>query len=310
MRSRERGKPSCYRPRVRTGVPVFVVDLTHLPQPAVDDPTAETTHWECFALAANPVRGLCPSVVPGRSTSNVSAGLSEWGQPAGTGRGGMRTFIGGQAIAIMTGVRWRRGPGSPVAEDGLGHARACGHALSEAPGDTTVSLGVGPSPCAWGPRLRRHPPGPWPPALIWSSRTRSRLAAATLRRRGQRPLFSIPLYTMRVLGAATSSTTSPSRRRARKAAPTVVDLAGVEPVYRPYNAVHLRGPATDPEMGVQDEELAGGHFEAMGATASISHSLLYNMRGFTAAATTTTTTTIPGMNGRPARPPAHSSNRR
>ena len=40
---------------------------------------------------------------------------------------------------------------------------------------------------------------------------------------------------------------------------------------------------------------------------SISHSLLYNMRGFTAAATTTTTTTIPGMNGRPARPPAHSS---
>ncbi len=37
-------------------------------------------------------------------------------------------------------------------------------------------------------------------------------------------------------------------------------------------------------MVVQDEELAGGgHFEAMGATASISHSLLYNMQGFKGA---------------------------
>ena len=39
---------------------------------------------------------------------------------------------------------------------------------------------------------------------------------------------------------------------------------------------------------------------------SISDSLLYNMQGFKGA-TTTTTTTIPGMNGRRARPPTHSS---
>ena len=38
---------------------------------------------------------------------------------------------------------------------------------------------------------------------------------------------------------------------------------------------------------------------------SIWHSLLYNMQGFKGA--TTTTTTIPGMNGRRARPPTHSS---
>ena len=39
---------------------------------------------------------------------------------------------------------------------------------------------------------------------------------------------------------------------------------------------------------------------------SISHFLLYNMQGFKGA-TTTTTTTIPGMNGRRARPLTHSS---
>ena len=142
----------------------------------------------------------------------------------------MRTFIGGQAIAIMTGVRMATALVALVAEDGLEHARACGHALSEAPGDTTVSLGVGPSPCAWGP--------PSPSSSFW------------------------PL-------------------------------------------------ATGPEMVVQDEELAGGHFEAMGATASISHSLLYNMRGFKGAIITTTTT-IPDMNGRraqPTGPPTHSGSR-
>ena len=40
---------------------------------------------------------------------------------------------------------------------------------------------------------------------------------------------------------------------------------------------------------------------------SISDSLLYNMRGFKGAIITTTTTTIPGMKGRRARPPTHSS---
>ena len=110
----------------------------------------------------------------------------------------MRTFIGGQAIAIMTGVRMATALVALVAEGGLERARACGHALSEAPGDTIVSLGVGPSPCAWGP--------PSPSSSSW------------------------PL-------------------------------------------------ATGPDMVVQDEEPAGGgHLEATGATASISHSLLYNMR--------------------------------
>ena len=44
------------------GIPLFVVDLTHLPQPTVDDPMAEIKCWEYFILAENLARGFYPSI--------------------------------------------------------------------------------------------------------------------------------------------------------------------------------------------------------------------------------------------------------
>ena len=50
------------------GIPLFVVDLTHLPQPTVDNPMAEIKSWEFFMLHANLVRGFYPSVTKSFNT--------------------------------------------------------------------------------------------------------------------------------------------------------------------------------------------------------------------------------------------------
>ena len=44
------------------GIPLFVVDLTHLPQPTEDDPWAEIKCRDYFVLEENLVRGFYPSV--------------------------------------------------------------------------------------------------------------------------------------------------------------------------------------------------------------------------------------------------------
>ncbi len=43
-------------------IPLFVVDLTHLPQPTADDPMAEVKCYDYFVLGENLVRGFYPSV--------------------------------------------------------------------------------------------------------------------------------------------------------------------------------------------------------------------------------------------------------
>ena len=50
------------------GIPLFVVDLTQLPQPTEDDPWAEIKCWDYFVLAENLVRGFYPSVTESYST--------------------------------------------------------------------------------------------------------------------------------------------------------------------------------------------------------------------------------------------------
>ena len=50
------------------GIPLFVVDLTKLPQPTEDDPRAETKCWDYFILAQNLVRGFYPSVTESYGT--------------------------------------------------------------------------------------------------------------------------------------------------------------------------------------------------------------------------------------------------
>ena len=50
------------------GIPLFVVDLTQLPQSTEDDPWAETKCWEYFVLAENLVRGFYPSVTESYNT--------------------------------------------------------------------------------------------------------------------------------------------------------------------------------------------------------------------------------------------------
>ena len=50
------------------GIPLFVVDLTQLPQLTEDDPWAETKCWEYFVLAENLVRGFYPSVTESYNT--------------------------------------------------------------------------------------------------------------------------------------------------------------------------------------------------------------------------------------------------
>ena len=50
------------------GIPLFVVDLTHLPQATEEDPWAETQCWDYFILAENLVRGFYPSVTESHNT--------------------------------------------------------------------------------------------------------------------------------------------------------------------------------------------------------------------------------------------------
>ena len=50
------------------GIPLFVVDLTHLPQPTVDDPMAEINCRDYFILAENLARGFYPSVTESYNT--------------------------------------------------------------------------------------------------------------------------------------------------------------------------------------------------------------------------------------------------
>ena len=51
-----------------SGIPLFVVDLTHLSKPTVDDPMAETKCWEYIVLWDNLVRGFYPSVTKSFNT--------------------------------------------------------------------------------------------------------------------------------------------------------------------------------------------------------------------------------------------------
>ena len=50
------------------GIPLLVVDLTHLTQPTADDPMAETKCYDYFALEENLVRGFYPSVTKSFNT--------------------------------------------------------------------------------------------------------------------------------------------------------------------------------------------------------------------------------------------------
>ena len=50
------------------GIPLFVVDLTHWPQPTEDDPWAEIKCRDCFVLMENLVRGFYPSVAESFNT--------------------------------------------------------------------------------------------------------------------------------------------------------------------------------------------------------------------------------------------------
>ena len=50
------------------GIPLFVIDLTHLPQPTEDDPWAEIKCRDYFVLEENLVRGFYPSVTESYST--------------------------------------------------------------------------------------------------------------------------------------------------------------------------------------------------------------------------------------------------
>ena len=50
------------------GIPLFVVDLTKLPQPTEDDPWAEIKCWDYFILADNLTRGFYPSVTESYNT--------------------------------------------------------------------------------------------------------------------------------------------------------------------------------------------------------------------------------------------------
>ena len=50
------------------GIPLFVVDLTQLPQPTEADPMAEIKCWDYFILAENLVRGFYPSVTESYNT--------------------------------------------------------------------------------------------------------------------------------------------------------------------------------------------------------------------------------------------------
>jgi len=50
------------------GIPLFVVDLTQLPQPTEADPRAETKCWDYFVLTENLVRGFYPSVIESYNT--------------------------------------------------------------------------------------------------------------------------------------------------------------------------------------------------------------------------------------------------
>lgn len=49
-------------------IPLFIVDLTHLPQPTVDDPMAEIKCWDFFVLYENLSRGFYPSVTESLNT--------------------------------------------------------------------------------------------------------------------------------------------------------------------------------------------------------------------------------------------------
>ena len=86
------------------GIPLFVVDLTHLAQPTEDDPWAEIKCQDYLVLAENLVRGFYPSVTESYRHGAANGRRSEWDLTTVTGQSCASMFTVVRATATTKGV--------------------------------------------------------------------------------------------------------------------------------------------------------------------------------------------------------------